>query len=76
MDRTHLLPTDPIEAAQVPVESVDLPEADSATQTSGQAFVEHDELAKRELPGTADIDLTTGPNLDEAVQAAQRGRTA
>lgn len=82
MDKTRFLPPDPVEAAQVPVEGVDLPEGDTASQGAiddlrqRQAFPENEGVVKRELPDTADVDLTTGPQLDEAVQAAQRGRTA
>jgi len=78
MDKTRFLPPDPVEAAQVPVDDVDLPDDDMAGQ--GQAFPENEGLKTGDppAPGPApgDVDPTTGPGPEETAQAAQRGRTA
>lgn len=83
MDRLRNLPPDPVEAAQVPVEGVDLPESDQAVQgdftpASDQTrFVENEGLLNRKDrdPARAD-DGVEGEGIGEAARAAQRGRTA
>jgi hypothetical protein len=82
MDKTRIPPPDPVEAAQVPVEGVDLPAGERAGQgatgspTRNRGFPENDGLVKPAPVDPADVDLTTGAQRDAASQAAQRGRTA
>lgn len=83
MDRLRNLPPDPVEAQQVPVEGVDLPESDEAVQSDfapapdQTTFVENEGLLNRKDRGPshdhADVE---GEDLGEAARAAQRGRTA
>ncbi len=76
MDTRRFPPTDPTEPPSVAVEGVDLAEGDADTHGAvddnarRQAFPENVGLVKRDdAAGGSDVDLTTGPQLDEAAQA-------
>jgi hypothetical protein len=84
MSKVPILPADPVEAAQVPVKGVDLPEEDTAAQIEGNrappagagnaspSFVENEGLVRKETHPAAPEE----GELDEAAKAALRGRTA
>lgn len=61
-DKPRFLPPDPMEAAKVPLEGVDLPESDESETAPRRA--------DRPSPSH------TGKKSDEATEAAQRGRIA
>jgi hypothetical protein len=60
-EKPRILPVDPMEVSRTPVEGVDIPEELSEEQLRKGS----DPLATRE-----------GDKLEEAAEAAQRGRTA
>jgi hypothetical protein len=88
MDRMRLLPPDPMEAAQVPVEGVDVPETETALQPEGgepstrdqsqdqKQFVENEGLANTTRPEVAEDVERPSTDSNEMARAAQRGRTA
>jgi hypothetical protein len=59
-EKPRILPVDPMEVSRTPVEGVDIPE-----QPSTEQLRKPDPLVTRE-----------GDKLEEAAEAAQRGRTA
>lgn len=63
MDRTRLIPPDPLEAAQIPDDQ--------------QAYAENEGLTDAsEGDAPSDVERPTTDTRDEMAKAAQRGRTA
>jgi hypothetical protein len=79
MDKIRLIPADPVEAAQVPVEGVDIP-ADKTTDRKHpeheRAFAENEGLVKPDTRAADDVERPQGEKLGAAAEAAQRGHTA
>lgn len=87
MDRTRLIPPDPVEAAHTPVDGVDAVETDTATYSDSdpatrdqrqdqKQFAENEGLANTARPEIAEDVERPGPDPQETMRAAQRGRTA
>lgn len=77
MDKLRNLPPDPVEASQVPVEGVDLPETDAPTRLKQDQhqFVENEGLRNVDQRKSV-IDSVEREELSQTSGAAQRGRTA
>ena len=77
MDKLRNLPPDPVEASQVPVEGVDLPETDAPARVKQDQhqFVENEGLRNVDQRKGV-IDSVEGEELSQTSGAAQRGRTA
>lgn len=90
MDKIPIIPADPMEAASIPIEGVDIPEEnskESAVQKKGddipankphqdRAFAENEGLVKPDKRPATGVETTNGAELEAAAEAAQRGRTA
>jgi hypothetical protein len=78
MDRKlRNLPPDAVEASQVPVEGVDLPETDAPARVRQEQhqFVENEGLRNVDQR-SGKLDSVEGEELSQTSGAAQRGRTA
>jgi hypothetical protein len=63
VDKIPVIAADPMEAAQMPIEGVDIPENEGLVKQTA-----------RKAPGA--VESVDGEELDAATEAAQRGRTA
>lgn len=71
------IPPDPVEATQVPVEGVDLPETEAPARAKQeqQQFVENEGLRNVDQR-SGRLDSVEGEELSQTSGATQRGRTA
>ena len=90
MDKPRILPADPVEVANLPIEGVDVPETNSeaaASQNEGddiparkphekKGYVENEGLTDRKVTDPSSVESVEGEELGAAAEAAQRGRTA
>ncbi len=79
MDKIRIIPADPVEAAQVPVEGVDIPPDETTDRKHPEydrAFAENEGLVKPNTRAAEDIERPQGEKLEATAEAARRGRTA
>jgi len=79
MDKIPIIPADPMEAAQMPIEGVDVPEnyiSRRQRKKRARNYPENEGLAKQKARDAAGVENADGGKLDAAAEAAQRGRTA
>ena len=88
MDKPRIIPADPMGAAELPVEGVDVPATETAVQVEGDNppntsdqklppnFVENEGLNDRQFREANDVEGASREGREAELDAAQRGRTA
>lgn len=80
MEKIPIVPADPVEAAQMPIEGVDVPDnyiSAHKRRKMARDYPENEGLAKQKASEAIHAaEGVDGGTLDAAAEAAQRGRTA